>query len=77
MKHQSLLLSKKKLNYVERRTIPPGDYVLSSECALERKTFGDFLNSIYSGRLFEQVDSLREAYLKPLRILEGEVGLEL
>ena len=62
---------------VERKTITPGDYVLSSECAIERKTVGDFLNSIYSGRLFEQVDSLKEAYLKPIVILEGDVGLEL
>ncbi len=62
---------------VERRMITPGDYVISSECAIERKTIGDFVNSIYTGRLFEQVDSLKEAYLKPLVILEGDIGLEL
>ena len=62
---------------VKRRMITPGDYVISSECAIERKTIGDFMNSIFKGRLFEQVDSLKEAYLKPLVVLEGDIGLEL
>lgn len=39
---------------VERKTITPGDYVLSSDCAVERKTVDDFINSMFSGRLFEQ-----------------------
>jgi len=62
---------------VERRAVTPGDYILSSECAVERKTTQDFFNSLFSGRLFEQVERLKEAYAKPLLIIEGDVGEEL
>ena len=62
---------------VEMRTITPGDYIVSSECGIERKTVNDFINSVFSGRVFEQVDRLREAYEKPILILEGEVEDEL
>jgi len=62
---------------VERRSVTPGDYILSSECAVERKTTQDFFNSLYSGRLFEQVERLKAAYTKPLMIIEGDVGEEL
>jgi ERCC4-type nuclease len=62
---------------VEKKPITPGDYVLSSECAVERKTVGDFFNSMFSGRLFEQAESLKNAYAKPMVILEGDVESEL
>jgi len=62
---------------VDRRKITPGDYILSSECAVERKTVGDFVNSVYSGRVFEQVESLRTTYSKPILILEGDFETEL
>ncbi len=62
---------------VERRTITPGDYVLSSNCAVERKTVNDFVNSVYSGRVFVQVESLREAYNMPILILEGDFEEEI
>jgi len=62
---------------VERRSVTPGDYILSSECAVERKTTQDFFNSLFSGRLFEQVERLKAAYTKPLMIIEGDVGEEL
>jgi ERCC4-type nuclease len=62
---------------VERRVVTPGDYILSSECAVERKTTQDFFNSLFSGRLFDQVERLKEAYAKPLLIIEGDVGEEL
>jgi ERCC4-type nuclease len=62
---------------VERRVVTPGDYILSSDCAVERKTTQDFFNSLISGRLFDQVERLKEAYAKPLLIIEGDVGEEL
>ena len=62
---------------VERKTITPADYVLSSECAVERKTAGDFFSSLFCGRLFEQVSSLKEAYEKPIFILEGDIENQL
>jgi len=62
---------------VERRVVTPGDYILSSECAVERKTTQDFFNSLFSGRLFEQVERLKKAYAKPLMVIEGDVAAEL
>jgi ERCC4-type nuclease len=62
---------------VERRSVTPGDYILSSDCAVERKTTQDFFNSLYCGRLFEQVERLKASYTKPLMIIEGNVGEEL
>ncbi len=49
-----------------------GDYVLSDRIAVERKTTGDFLESIRDGRLFEQVKKLRNDYKAPVLIIEGE-----
>ena len=62
---------------VERRTITPGDYIVSLDCGIERKTVNDFVSSVFSGRVFEQVDRLREVYAKPILILEGEIEKEL
>jgi ERCC4-type nuclease len=62
---------------VERRTISPADFVLSSDCAVERKTVSDFMASLFSGRLFEQATALKGAYSKPLVIVEGDIEMEL
>lgn len=62
---------------VVEKSITPADYVLSENCAVERKTLKDFLRSIYDGRLFEQVERLAKAYEKPILIVEGSLqGLE-
>jgi len=63
---------------VVEKSITPADYVLSENCAVERKTLKDFLRSIYDGRLFEQVERLAKAYEKPILIVEGYTlqGLE-
>ncbi len=52
-------------------TLPVGDYVISDRICIERKTISDFENSIMSGRLFDQVSRLNEAYQFPIVILEG------
>jgi len=59
---------------VEPRMLNVGDYILSSECALERKSSSDFVNSLYSGRLFDQARRLSEAYETPLFLVEGQLG---
>ena len=60
----------------EYRLIPSqleiGDYVLSDRLAIERKATNDFLESMRDGRLFEQVKNLRNAYSRPVIIIEGE-----
>ncbi len=50
-----------------------GDYVISPETAIERKTIQDLLNSIYDGRLFIQCSRLNENYAKPVLIVEGNI----
>jgi len=50
-----------------------GDYVLSKDVCVERKTVEDFLSSMLDGRLFAQIINMRQNYLKPLIILEGNL----
>lgn len=48
-----------------------GDYVVSNECAFERKTVQDFVNTLTRRDLFEQIFLLKEAYEKPFLLIEG------
>ncbi|PWU81790.1 MAG: heavy metal resistance protein CzcA [Candidatus Nitrosopolaris wilkensis] len=50
-----------------------GDYVISSETAIERKTIHDLLNSVYDGRLLVQCSELVQHYTKPVIIIEGNI----
>ncbi len=59
--------------FIEHATIPVGDYILSDRLCIERKTINDFQSSIIDGRLFEQIDSLKNTYELPLIILEGSI----
>jgi len=52
-------------------TITPADYIISKECAVERKGFKDFLRSIFDGRLFEQTQRLATIYKNPYLVVEG------
>lgn len=51
-----------------------GDYVVSSETAVERKTVRDLISSIYDGRLFIQCSDLVKYYQKPLLIVQGNIA---
>ena len=57
---------------VEPQQLNTGDYVLSSRIGVERKNVDDFLNSLINGKLFKQISQLRNAYSRPVLILEGE-----
>ena len=50
-----------------------GDYVVGDTYGIERKTADDLVDSIIDKRLFEQAKLLREAYEKPLIIIEGDL----
>jgi len=50
-----------------------GDYVISAETAIERKTMNDLLNSVYDGRLLVQCSELVQHYTKPVIIIEGNI----
>lgn len=57
---------------VEPQQLDTGDYVLSSRIGVERKNVDDFLDSLINGKLFKQISQLRDAYSRPVLILEGE-----
>jgi len=48
-----------------------GDYVISDECAFERKTVQDFVYTLTRRYLFDQLFLLKEAYPKPFILIEG------
>lgn len=50
-----------------------GDYIVSSETAIERKTVKDLLSSIFDGRLFIQCSELIKYFAKPVVIIEGDI----
>ena len=51
-----------------------GDYIVSSETAVERKTVRDLISSIYDGRLFVQCSDLVRYYQKPLLVVQGNIA---
>jgi len=69
-------LREMKADVIEK-TISPGDYVVGEGFAVERKTFRDFVGSIFKKRLFEQLERLRKAYERPCLIVEGDIGYGL
>jgi len=64
-------LSKKDLNINVTR-LSTGDYIVSQDVAVERKSVEDFLESLIDGRLFAQARSLSKEYIHPVIIIEGE-----
>lgn len=56
---------------MEFKSLKVGDYVVSDNVAIERKTIDDFAVSIIDRRLFEQTRALKEAYSRPILLLEG------
>jgi len=65
------ILSKKEIN-INSAQLDVGDYILSSRIGVERKQVDDFLSSLLQGKLFMQMRKLRNAYSRPLLIVEGE-----
>jgi len=58
---------------VEPRLLDVGDYIISPECAIERKNVHDFLASLFSGRLFSQAHRLSGSYKLPALVVEGDL----
>jgi len=57
---------------VKSEPLEIGDFLLSNEVAVERKTVDDFLQSIIDGRLFTQLPNLVKCFPKPILIIEGD-----
>jgi ERCC4-type nuclease len=57
--------------HVKTEALEKGDYILSDQCAVERKTVNDFVYTLTRRYLFEQLFRLKDAYPKALILLEG------
>lgn len=56
---------------VKTNPLPKGDYVISDQCAVERKTVHDFVYTLTRRYLFEQLFGLKELYPTAIILLEG------
>jgi ERCC4-type nuclease len=56
---------------VKKEILEKGDYILSDQCAVERKTVNDFVYTLTRRYLFEQLFRLKDVYPKSLIVLEG------
>lgn len=57
---------------IKTARLTTGDYLISENTVVERKSVDDFLESLTDGRLFSQAKALSREYGKPLMIIEGE-----
>ncbi len=57
---------------LEFQQLTIADYVVSDRVAVERKSVNDFINSIFTNRVFEQCDRLKQTYEKPVIVVEGD-----
>jgi len=73
---RSALPSMLHLNGMEVRpvTLEVGDYVLSPEVCVERKAITDLIQSLSSGRLFNQAEAMLRYYRRPALLIECEEG---
>ena len=68
----SIVIELKKLGLqVKRKFLEVGDYQFGEFC-IERKEIGDFMSSIYKGRLYDQLFNLKQAE-KPVLIVIGDI----
>ncbi|MBU0662416.1 DEAD/DEAH box helicase [Candidatus Micrarchaeota archaeon] len=59
---------------IKVKQLDVGDYILSDDIVVERKTVEDFLQSMIDGRLFQQIIRMNSNYKSPFIILEGNVN---
>ncbi len=58
---------------IEVKNLSVGDFILSKDVVIERKTINDFLSSLIDKRLFEQARELKHNFKKPLFLIEGNL----
>ena len=54
--------------------LPVGDYIVSHDTAVERKTVRDLISSIYDGRLYLQCSELVRHFKKPMMVIQGNIA---
>ena len=57
----------------EIKTLLIGDYIVGPETVIERKSIQDLISSVFDGRLFDQCNRLKEHFLYPILLIEGNV----
>ncbi|XP_065570144.1 DNA repair endonuclease XPF-like [Artemia franciscana] len=55
-------------------TIEIGDYILTPNICVERKSLSDLIGSLQSGRLYNQAQAMCRYYSKPILLIEFEHG---
>ena len=55
---------------VRMQNLDVGDFLLSEDCIIERKTVSDFIASIIDKRVLDQVKAMKQ-FAKPILIIEG------
>lgn len=65
-----LSLQKDKGLLIKVMSLKSGDYAFAN-VGIERKEFGDYMNSLTSGRLWEQMYNLKRTYERPILVVEG------
>lgn len=66
------LLAEKGI-YIQLSRLDTGDYILNNELVIERKSAVDFIQSLVSGRLFNQCSRMVRLGMQPLILLEGNL----
>uniref|UniRef100_A0A0B7B0H8 DNA repair endonuclease XPF n=1 Tax=Arion vulgaris TaxID=1028688 RepID=A0A0B7B0H8_9EUPU len=59
---------------IEPVTLEVGDYILSPDICVERKSISDLIGSLNNGRLYEQALSMCRFYKKPMLLIEFDVN---
>jgi len=57
---------------LELKQLPVADYILSERVGIERKSAQDFNDSIKDGRLFNELIELKNNFVRPILLLEGD-----
>merc|ERR1712223_338347 len=55
---------------IEPVTLEVGDYIITPEMCIERKSISDLIGSLQSGRLYNQATAMSRFYVKPMLLIE-------
>lgn len=55
---------------IEPVTLEVGDYVITPQMAVERKSINDLIESLANGRLYNQVNAMSRSYKYPILLIE-------
>ena len=67
------LLHKRGMD-IEPVTLEVGDYILTPEICVERKSISDLIGSLNSGRLYNQATAMSRFYTSPMLLIEFDTN---